>query len=70
MYPVSDLFTMTPELGLRLSNEQREYRLGSTKFRGLERRDRLVSDGRAGVRSMDVQLSMLTTLTSRIVVLP
>ena len=45
MYPVSDHATMTPEPRLRLKNEQREYRLGSTKFRGVKRRDRLTPDG-------------------------
>ena len=45
---------------------------GSTKIRGVKRRDRLPSEGRASVRGrrMDVQPSMSATLTPRIFVLP
>ena len=45
---------------------------GSTKIRGVKRRDRLPSEGRASVRGrrLDVQPSMSATLTPRILVLP
>ena len=45
---------------------------GSTKIRGVKRRDRLRSEGRASVRGrrLDVQPSMSATLTPRILVLP
>ena len=46
--------------------------LGSTKIRGVKRRDRPPSERRAGVRGrrLDVQPSMSATLTPRILVLP
>ena len=45
---------------------------GNTKIRGVKRRDRLPSEGRASVRGrrLDVQPSMSATLTPRILVLP
>ena len=45
---------------------------GSTKIRGVKRRDRLPSEGRASVRGrrLDVQPSMSATLTPRILLLP
>ena len=45
---------------------------GSTKIRGVKRRDRLPCEGRASVRGrrLDVQPSMSATLTPRILVLP
>ena len=45
---------------------------GSTKIRGVKRRDRLASEGGASVRGrrLDVQPSMSTTLSPRILVLP
>ena len=51
---------------------QLPYLLGSTKIRGVKRRDRLPSEGRASVRGrrLDVQPSMSATLTPRILVLP
>ena len=60
-------------IGSRGSNHRRRWFVGgSTKIRGVKRRDRLPSEGRASVRGrrLDVQPSMSATLTPRILVLP
>ena len=57
--------TVAPEHRCAPYDKRRDY--GSTKIRGVKRRDRLPSEGRASVRGrrLDVQPSMSATLTPR-----